>query len=166
MKLWNSWLLRYNLPNWGIPSKRCYHFGNSSSGLGYMSWIFQRIQVMIWPSAQKIVGNSFQPIGDLITGNSIHQGFRRKVTVDVIDQIGNIQFPRILWYGYHSKYFTYNKHCVNQGMTINVRLWQLCTKAWKRVNRPCGEDEFIDESMFYRAKPTFVGYEHTKTRIP
>ena len=27
---------------------------------------------------QKIVGNSFQPIGGLITGNCIHQGFRRK----------------------------------------------------------------------------------------
>ena len=45
---------------------------------------------------QKIVENSFQPIGSLITGNYIHQGFRWKVTVDVIGQIGNIQFPRIL----------------------------------------------------------------------
>ena len=28
-----------------------------------------------------------------------------------------------------------NKHCVNQGITISVRLWQLCIKAWnyKRV---------------------------------
>ena len=40
--------------------------------------------------------NSFQPIGVLITGNCIHQGFRWKVTADVIGQIGNIQFPRIL----------------------------------------------------------------------
>ena len=47
-------------------------------------------------SDQKIVGNLFQPIGGLITGNCIHQGFRRKATVDVIGQIGNIQFPRIL----------------------------------------------------------------------
>ena len=30
-------------------------------------------------SDQKIVGNSFQPVGDLITGNCINQGFRRKV---------------------------------------------------------------------------------------
>ena len=45
---------------------------------------------------QKIVGNSFQPIGGLITGNCFHQGFGWKVTVDVIGQIGNIQFPRIL----------------------------------------------------------------------
>ena len=46
----------------------------------------------------KIVGNSFQPIGGLITGNCIHQGFRWKITVGVFGQIGNIQFPRILWY--------------------------------------------------------------------
>ena len=50
-------------------------------------------------SDQKIVGNSFQPIGVLITGNGIHQSFRRKVTVDVIGQIGNLQLPRILWCG-------------------------------------------------------------------
>ena len=54
---------------------------------------------------QKIVGNLFQPIGGLIIGNCIHQGFRRKVTVDVIDQIGYIQFPRIIWY----VFFTINK---------------------------------------------------------
>ena len=47
-------------------------------------------------SVQKIVGNSFQPIAGLMTGNSIHQGFRWKVRVDVIGQIGYIQFPRIL----------------------------------------------------------------------
>ena len=46
--------------------------------------------------AVKIVGNSFTPIGGLITGYSIHQGFRQKVTMDVIGQIGNIQFSRIL----------------------------------------------------------------------
>ena len=47
-------------------------------------------------SDQKIVGNLFRPIGGLITGNCIHQGFRWNVTVDVIGQIGTIQFPRIL----------------------------------------------------------------------
>ena len=47
-------------------------------------------------SDQKTVENSFQPIGGLITGNCIQQGFWRKVTVDVIGHIGNIQFPRIL----------------------------------------------------------------------
>ena len=38
---------------------------------------------------------------------------------------------------------------VNQCMTINVRL---CIKAWKykqSVKKSCGEDAFIDESMFY-----------------
>ena len=51
------------------------------------------------------LGNSLQPMGDLITGNCIYQGFRRKVTVNVIGQIGNIQFPRILWYaGVAAKY--------------------------------------------------------------
>ena len=49
-------------------------------------------------SDQKIIGNSFQPIGALITGKCIHQGFRRKVTEDVIGQIYYIWFPRILWY--------------------------------------------------------------------
>ena len=49
-------------------------------------------------SDQKIVGNSFQPIGGLITGKCIHQGIRRKVTEDVIGQIYYIWFPRILWY--------------------------------------------------------------------
>ena len=37
--------------------------------------------------------------------------------------------------------------CVNQGMTISVRLWQLWIKAWKykqSVNKSCGEDEFTD----------------------
>ena len=52
---------------------------------------------------QKIVGNSFQPIGGLISGNCIHQGFRQKVTVDAIGQIGNIQFPRILSYDHFNR---------------------------------------------------------------
>ena len=56
---------------------------------------------------QKIVGNLLQPIGGLITGNCIHQGFRQKVTGDVIGQIGNIQFPRILWYVKFSGNFWY-----------------------------------------------------------
>ena len=52
--------------------------------------LYTRISIMYDDPDQKIVGNSFQPIGGLITGNCIHQGFRRKVTVDVIGQIGNI----------------------------------------------------------------------------
>ena len=67
--------------------------------------LFDRYQILspikqssMQPCRSKIVGNSFQPIGGLITGNYIHQGFRQKVTVDVIGQIGNIQFPRTLWY--------------------------------------------------------------------
>ena len=51
---------------------------------------------MQFQSDQKTVGNSFEPMGGLITGNCVHQCFRRKVTVDVIGQIGNMQFPRIL----------------------------------------------------------------------
>ena len=47
-------------------------------------------------SDQKTVGNSFQPIGGLISGNCIHHGFRQKVTVDVTGQISDIQFPGIL----------------------------------------------------------------------
>ena len=43
-------------------------------------------------SDQKIGGNSFQPIGGLITGNCIHQGIRRKVTVDVIGRSAAYKF--------------------------------------------------------------------------
>ena len=49
----------------------------------------------------------------------------------------------------HSDDFTNNKHCVNQGMAINVKLWQLSIKYKQSVNKSCLEDEFIDGSMFY-----------------
>ena len=54
------------------------------------------MRLIVFGTDQKIVGNLFQPISGLITGNCIHQGIRRKVTVGVIGQIGKIQFPRIL----------------------------------------------------------------------
>ena len=51
----------------------------------YQFWSLHFILI----SDQKILGNSFQPIGGHITG---------KVTEDVIGQIYYIWFPRILWY--------------------------------------------------------------------
>ena len=41
---------------------------------------------------QKIVGNGFQPIGILVTGNCIHQGFKQKVITHLIGQIGTQGF--------------------------------------------------------------------------
>ena len=65
---------------------------------GPLYFFFKNVSNPIeWASAdQKIIGNSFQPIGGFLSGSCIHQDFRRKVSVDVIGQIGNIQFPRIL----------------------------------------------------------------------
>ena len=78
---------------------------------------------------QKIVGNSLQPIGGLITGNCIYQGFRRKVTVDVIGQIGNIQFPRILWY--EKLHLMIDNTCVN---TLNICLNTMNSHDTKRMH--------------------------------
>ena len=56
---------------------------------GPLSVDMQPYGCFILISDQKILGNSFQPIGGHITG---------KVTEDVIGQIYYIWFPRILWY--------------------------------------------------------------------
>ena len=48
---------------------------------------------------QKIVGNSFQPICVIITGNPIHQSVMLRGTRDPIGQLGfiaNEEFPSIL----------------------------------------------------------------------
>ena len=48
----------------------------------------------------------------------------------------------------HCQDFTNNNHCVDQSMTIRVRLSQQYNKAWKykqSVKRSCWEDQFIDE---------------------
>ena len=41
-----------------------------------------------FPPDQKIVGNSFQPIGVIITGNRIHRSFMLTGTEDPIGQLG------------------------------------------------------------------------------
>ena len=52
-------------------------------------------------SDQKIVENSFQPIGIIITGNHIHQCFVLRCRMDPIGQFGCItsqEIPSSLWY--------------------------------------------------------------------
>ena len=52
----------------------------------------------------------------------------------------------------HSQNCTNNKHCVNQGIIISLRWWQLCIKARKykqSVKYSSEEDEFTEEFRFY-----------------
>ena len=54
---------------------------------------------------KKIVGNSFQPIGGLVTENCIHQGFRQKVTVDIIGGLATYNFLEFSDMNYKCKSF-------------------------------------------------------------
>ena len=54
---------------------------------------------LVGTADQKIVGNSFQPMGVIITGNPIHQRVMSRGTIDPIGQLGyitNQEFPSIL----------------------------------------------------------------------